>query len=312
MQNPIITPQTVTDEIKTVKQFMITLESMKRFMQKFLDQENALLQAPQNDNEYLRELTDLRLLAKSDSWPQAMDENLITQDSEEEKLHEAASLLNSLVKNNMNDKKVLDFGCKEGHIGYVAGQLFNTQLMCSYDLENHNWDHFDKNENTIFTTNWEDVVEKGPYDIIIINDVIDHTQEFEKSFIKIAKVKSETGKIYVRCHPWSGRHGAHMEKQLNKAFLHLVFTEAELYAMGVKPVNAVMLTDPVKSYHNLFKTAGFTVLRENFHRQNVELFFVHNPAILRRIKEKWKNHDIYADKFPREIMEIEYIDFILM
>lgn len=309
MQNqPINRQQIVNDEIKTVRQFMTTLESMKRFMQKFLDQENALIEKPKNDTEQLRELTDLRILAKSDSWPLAMDESQLTQDTEEEKLHQAAKYINSVLKNRLNQKKVLDFGCKEGHLGYVASTLFDTSVMCCYDLQDQNWDHFDKSENLIFTTNWDFVIEKGPYDIININDVIDHAQEFGKTLEKIKEVKSEAGRLYIRCHPWTSRHGSHMENQLNKAFLHLVFTEDELYGMGVKPTQVVKLTNPILTYHELFKQAGFTVMREYIHRKSVELFFVHNPAILRRIKEKWKD----SDKFPRETLEIEYIDFTLM
>jgi 2-polyprenyl-3-methyl-5-hydroxy-6-metoxy-1,4-benzoquinol methylase len=312
MQNPPLNrQQTLNEEIRTVRQFMTTLESMKKFMQKFLDQENALVESPKNDTEQLRELTDLRILAKSESWPLAMDENKIVQDTEEEKLHHSAQYINFVLKNKIYEKKVLDFGCKEGHLGYVASTLFNTSLMCSYDLENHNWDHFEKSENLIYTNNWDDVVSHGPYDVININDVIDHSQEFDKSLEKIIKVKSESGRIYVRCHPWTSRHGGHLENQLNKAYLHLVFTENELYQLGVKPTNVAMFTDPLATYSNLFKQAGLTIMREYIHRKSVELFFVHNPTILRRIKEKWKNSNS-ADKFPREILEIEYVDFTLM
>jgi hypothetical protein len=50
--------------------------------------------------------------------------------------------------------------------------------------------------------------------------------------------------------------------------------------------------------------------------REVELFFAHNPVILKRIKEKWNSssNSEYASgiKFPREFMEIEFVDFTLI
>lgn len=304
-------------EIKTIKQFVMQLEAMIKFMNRFIEQENILLPPPENDTERLRELTELRLLAKSDAWPQAIEQELIVNDKEDEKIHRAASVLKTLISTDLQGKKILDVGCGEGHIAFIASNLFTENLVVGYDIENDNWEHFEKPENLMLTKLWSEVDNNAPYEVIIINDVIDHTKEFEKTLEKIIKVKDkEFGKIYIRCHPWTSRHGCHTHHDMNKAFLHLVFSEDELYAMGVQPVPTYPLLDPLESYRKMFKSFGLSIIKENVIRKDVELFFIHNPHILRRIKDKFKNSNNpdYAsgEHFPRNIIEIEYIDFTLM
>lgn len=304
-------------EIRDVKHFIQILDSLKAFMQKFLDQENLVHEVNMTSNDVLKEFTDLRYLMKSSHWPEAMEEADIVHENEEEKLHHAASILANLVKIDLLDKKVLQFGCKEGHVGYVAQTIFNTKKFVSYDIEkNTNWEKYTKDESLIFTNKWSDAEKEGPYDVIIIHDIIDHAQEFEKSFQKIISVKNPTGKIFVRCHPWTSRHGCHTHLYANKAFLHLVFTEEELFRMGIVPTPANQLLDPLSAYRKLFQNAGLTIHNEKIVSREVELFFAHNPVILKRIKEKWKNstNPEYASgvKFPREFMEIEFVDYTLI
>ena len=71
----------------------------------------------------------------------------------------------------------------------------------------------------------------------------------------------------------------------------------------------------MKTYKKLFEDAGLKIESEKVKKANVELFFTLNPAILRRIKEKFKDGDdqSYSDgkSFPRDILEIQRVDFIL-
>ena len=304
-------------EIKDVQHFIQTLDSLKAFMQKFLDQENLVNEVTITSNDSLKEFTDLRFLMKSDHWPEAMEEGDIVHDNEEEKLHQAAAILSTLVKVDLLEKNVLQFGCKEGHVGYVAKTLFNTKKFVSYDIEkSDNWSKYCQDKSLIYSDKWSDIEKEGPYDAIIIHDIIDHAQEFEKSFQKIISVKNPTGKIFIRCHPWTSRHGCHTHLQVNKAFLHLIFSEDELFGMGIKPTLTNRLLDPLTAYHRLFKAAGLTIQNEKIMTREVELFFAHNPVILKRIKEKWNSssNSEYASgiKFPREFMEIEFVDFTLI
>jgi hypothetical protein len=66
----------------------------------------------------------------------------------------------------------------------------------------------------------------------------------------------------------------------------------------------------------MIKEAGFSIVREETTTQPIEMFFTHTPEILRRIKSRWKNSEIaeYSSGvvFPREALEIQFIDFTLI
>jgi len=61
------------------------------------------------------------------------------------------------------------------------------------------------------------------YDFILINDVLDHAADPLDMLEQVNKIRNPETKIVVRCHPWTSRHGTHVYKQMNKAFLHLIF-----------------------------------------------------------------------------------------
>ena len=69
------------------------------------------------------------------------------------------------------------------------------------------------------------------------------------------QVKSVCGpqtKIFTRCHSWMSRHGSHIYKQLNKAWVHLFFTEDELVKMGLKLDFTFKYFFPLKTQQNWF------------------------------------------------------------
>lgn len=296
-------------EIQTLRQFIYQLEGMLRFMKQLAASEEAMHAAPDDADDKLRELTELRMLAKSDVWPLAVDPDLILK-TKEDKLHRAASILNGLITVDLTDKKILDIGTGEGYIPYVAASLFGPRHTIGYDITNQNWNDLKPINGLEYTTSWEAVKEHGPYNIIILNDVLDHAADLD--FAKIRELKSEDGRIFVRCHPWASRHGAHVHETLNRAYLHLVFSEQELATMGIKAKPVQKLLDPLTAYKKVFKDAGLSIVRENVHRHDMEFFFVQTPAIQRRIKEKWKIDENSTQPFPRPILEIESVDFTLM
>jgi hypothetical protein len=150
-----------------------------------------------------------------------------------------------------------------------------------------------------------------------VNDVLDHTKNPLEELKKIHSIKTpQTGKVLLRIHPWTSRHGTHLYKKLNKAYLHLVFSEEELYSMGLEDNYTIKLIDPVSAYKKMFKEVGFSVLKEDITTQPIEMFFTHTEEILRRIKSRWKNSTIpelaAGTIFPREILEIQFIDYVLI
>lgn len=298
--------ETITDCINQLQETLV-------YLKKLAESEKAMSPPPTTERERIKEFANLRMLLNSNVWPEAIDNEYIVHSAKEEKVHRGAAILRSLVNVDIIGAKILDFGTGDGYVGYVAANLFSPEHVTAYDIKENNWDEL-RGEYISFTTKWEEVAQKGPYDIIILNDILDHASDVD--FEKIRAVKSEAGRIFVRCHPWCSRHGAHTHESINKAFAHLVFTEEELYSLGIISTPVQMLLDPIKAYKKLFQDAGLSILRENIIRRDVEFFFIQNAPVLRRIKEKWAKSEnpLYAsgEEFPREFLEIEAVEFTLM
>jgi len=300
---------------KIIKEYIRALEHITTYFRSLLLEEKSI-SVPSDDP--LKELTDLRILANSTNWPEAVPADLLCGEDYDSKLARATGIVQEFITTDVEKKTFLDFGCGEGHVPLIVSSLFNAKFSIGYDVKEQMWYNFEnKPDNLFFTTNWEQVVSKGPYDIILVNDVLDHSSDPVKALKQIQSVKTpEIGKVFLRCHPWSSRHGTHLYKTLNRAYLHLVFTPDELYAMGLKEMPTQPTLDPISLYKKMIKEAGFSIIKEDTVSQPVELFFTHNPNILRRIKSKWKTSTnpefATGTKFPREIMEIQFADFVLI
>jgi 2-polyprenyl-3-methyl-5-hydroxy-6-metoxy-1,4-benzoquinol methylase len=298
----------------TIKEYIRALEHMTGFFQSLLEEERKIPPKPETEWDAIAELTELRMLANSERWPSAVPEELLCEENEDQKLARASGIIDDFITEDFTDKKFLDFGCGEAHVPYIVANLKSVSLSVGYDIEDQNWNHFEKTENLFLTTSLNQTKEKGPYDIILINDVLDHA--YPSLILEEAKnLKAENGRIYLRCHPWTSRHGSHLYKKLNKAYLHLVFTEKELYSIGLKPINKVKFLDPIKEYKDLISMAGLKILNERKIEQSLDLLFTNEPKILRRIKENWTESDnellANGTEFPRESLELQFIDFIL-
>lgn len=297
---------------KTIKEYIRALEHMTSFMRTMLDEELKIPESPQSEREILSEFTDLRLLAKSEAWPLAVPEEMICDDDEDNKLARAAGILTDFVKTDLSEKTFLDFGCGEGHAAFVASNLFGVQQAVGFDLIKHpNWDNPNNPLNLKFTNNESDL--RDNFDIILANDVLDHAENPKQVLETIKNLKKpHTGKVFLRCHPWTSRSGTHIYKQLNRAYLHLVFNEKELQnVMGIKEVPAIKFLNPLSAYRTMIKDAGFSVLQEEIITQPVELFFTTRPQILRRIQECFAKNNL-SEKFPRESMEVQFVDYVLI
>ena len=298
---------------KTIKEYIRALEHITKFMRVLLDEESRTPAELQDGRSELEEITTLRMLAKSEKWPKAVPDELICEENEDHKLARAAGIVNNFIVTDLSDKKLLDFGCGEGHVSYIAASLFDVKLSVGYDISKK-WNEFEQTPNLKFSDDFEEIKKNGPYDAIVINDVIDHVDE--NVLIKAKELKTQHGRIYLRCHPWTSRHGSHLYKQLNRAYLHLVFTSDELYAMGLKETYTRKFLDPIAEYKKLIKESGLLIVDENITNVPIELFFTHQSTVLRRIKEQWKNSEnkefAEGTKFPSGILEIQLADFILI
>lgn len=279
---------------RNIKNYIEALDHMKNFFTKLLEEERAKTTEPSDDRMKLTELTDLRALARSDKWPEAVPNNLISANENQRSM----SILNT-IDSPLKGKKFLDFGCGEGQTVKLAKDIFEAEAY-GYDIKNYNWN------NDCITSDIEKISNNAPYDVIMLFDVLDHSDQPEEILKKCKSILNEEGKIYVHFHPWFSRSGTHIYRQLNKAYLHLVFNDEELGTLGVIQEKVQRIKD-VQDYTTWIKNAGLSVISENTVTQDIDFFFTQKPPILRRIRKNFEDH-----VFPIHLLEIQFIDMILV
>lgn len=255
----------------------------------------------QTEFEYLRKLLH------SEEWPAAVSSFLICGEDDEEKIERAENVLD-LISFDLQNKKLLDFGCGEGHVALKSVQEL-TNKSIGYDIiktGNLNWE--EENQNCLLTINFDKVTQYAPYDYIILYDVLDHSREPLKILEAVKSLSNSNTKIFVRCHPWTGRHAIHQYKVLNKAFVHLVFDELELEQLNINFDHGFIKKDfyPIKNNNELFEKLGLKVNSHDTISNKVEEFFKKNDVISKRIK---KHYD--SDEFPDWQLSQIFNDYVL-
>ena len=200
-------------------------------------------------------------------WPVAVNPILIADDaSEVDKLERAEGILDHFADFNLQKMKLLDFGCGEGHIVKKAIER-NAIVAVGYDLEAV---LSPQNSPFLITKNFNEVIAQGPYDFIIMYDVLDHAKNETPVQImeKIKSVSKANTIIKIRCHPWISRHGGHQYKKVNKAFAHLILDEKELISSNM---NFIRLNTPLQTYRDWF--IGFQIKTDDIIKEPVETFF---------------------------------------
>lgn len=249
----------------------------------------------------------LKTALLSDKWPSAVNPNLICDpNSEVDKKERGIGVVELLVEDPLSSEdKFLDYGCGEGHCAAAAASVLGCKLSVGYDPKPFNWPTVD---NTTFTSSYDEVMSLGPYKAILIFDVLDHVENSGPSdlLIKAANLLTPDGKIYIRCHPWTSRHGTHHYHKLNKAFVHLVFNESELNQLtDYEPDPNLKITFPMHSYKLNFDKAGLKILSERKITEKVESFFK-IPKISERIIKNTGH-----EQFPEFQMGLQFVDYVL-
>jgi SAM-dependent methyltransferase len=276
------------------------------------DLDHMLTEEPnaQSTEEPNAQLMDLVL---SEDWPEAVYSIQIADEKSEVDKNERAESIADILLPDMEGLKFLDFGCGEGHVAnYVSKE---SSLSVGYEIDTQigsifSWEN--KTNGLLLTIDFEKVKAEGPYDVILIYDVLDHvkTETQVEALSKAESVLSEKGRIYMRCHPWCGRHGGHVYKKLNKAFVHLVLTEEELAEMGVKIDCPHRSIRPLASYESVIAESNLVMVSEpEVDRQEVESFF-ESPLIKKRI---CKSMDVgsWSPECPLFQMSQSFVDYVL-
>lgn len=299
------------EEIKQLEKRVKSLEEAFAKMQL-----NSLLPLSLQDMD---EFENLKMLLYSDLWPAAIDNNLICKlDSIEEKNKRANIILDTLLDIPLEHLKFLDFGCGEGHVVQNCLRQ-NPNIAVGYDIVHYPyWDSVDTGK-ALFTDTWQTVVENGPYNVILLYDSIDHIEggvsKIIQTLIDIKSVLVSGGHAYVRCHPWCSKHATHLYHQLNKAYLHLVFTDLELEQLRLKSTYTQQVLHPHAHYEKLFRKAGFKMLRRgHIIQEKINPFFIETPLVAKRIKIAWTNSPDNRLRngmvFPEQI-SLQFVDYVL-
>lgn len=241
-------------------------------------------------------------LMRSSHWPQAIDPDLLCE-TEEDKFERSNYIFEFLVQETLKNKTFLDFGCGEGHCVVNSVEKKGSLKSVGFDLKIPTIKTDSK--NAIFTTSWEEVVEQGPYDVILLLDVLDHLTNGDPVTIlkDIKSVLKDEGNIYVRFHPWMSRHATHVYKKFNKAFAHLILTKDELEEYD--SLDTLKVFRPRLTYDGWIKDAELKIKSSKDSMKAVEDFFK-APQIAEVIKI-----NTGFTEFPSYQMSLEYIDYIL-
>lgn len=253
-------------------------------------------------SEYEKTLNDIKNLIEKGDWPLAIENSLLCN-SDEQIQKRADAVLDLLVAENLKGKRFLDYGCGKGHT-IPSALKREAALVMGYDITDEY--EFDRQN---FTSNFDVVKNNAPYDIILLHDVLDHIQVLDpvQAIVQAASVLSPNGRIYLRNHPWSSRHGGHLYLGKNLAFLHLIFDEIELTrCLGIQPDHVLKISQPVETYRHWFREAGLSIKDEFIIRTEVEPFFKNHQAILDKLSKIWESNEVIES-----YMEIDFVEYVL-
>lgn len=244
---------------------------------------------------------------KDEAWPAALPAERFVANEAAKQLR-ACQIMDTIAM-PFEDKTILDFGCGEGHVAAALAE--EAQMVVGYDKERpDSWDGMTRG-NLIFLSDFATVKTHAPFDIIILFDVLDHMAEGQhvETLTKLGKMLADGGKIFVRTHPWTARHGGHLYEQMNKAFLHLALTDAEMDSLGLKPEAGTRVIHPMATYEQWFHHAGLAVeSKQPIRGEELERYFS-GPLFDRILKITWAGK-IDEDR-ARKIMVNQFIDYWL-
>lgn len=300
--------------IEKLEQSLDQMIQLMVTMKKSLSEDVKDAEPPQKDVEKPEDMNtfeQLKSALDSDEWPAAVNKNLICDpNSEEDKTERGRGIIELMIEEDLDGLKFLDYGCGEGHCAYLSSE-YKTTKSVGYDIKKHDeWDNFDEKDNLVITDDIEKVKENGPYDVVTLFDVIDHTATDPVEVLsEVKSLLSENGKIYLRCHPNTSRHATHLYHDLNKAFVHLVFTPEEL--KSIIPESAFEQKNygvkyPLMTYGKYIEESGLKEVNRRDVKENVEQFFK-IPKISERILKNLGGFDA----FPEFQMSMGFIDYIL-
>jgi SAM-dependent methyltransferase len=226
-------------------------------------------------------------LLESKEWPEALPQEVVdAEGSDASHKANAEMFLREVVKKDVKNKKVLDYGCGAGHLVKLCRELGAEAVgFDSVFYENDFW----KENPATMTTRWNKVMSYGPYDFVFMNDVFDHSINPAFDLYKIRTMLKEDGMAYIRFHPICSRHGGHIYKRINKAFAHMVLSDKEHTELGnILPIQRAIY--PLYTYDAYMTRSGLMPIFNQPVYTPVEPFFEKNKILVERLNAFYGKH----------------------
>lgn len=253
-------------------------------------------------NEYELLFDSLEKSLKSDEWPIAVKPEEICL-TEEDALRRACWILDILIIENVEGKRFLDYGCGQGHV-VAEVKKRDAAFAIGYDVDLSQC----KADASLVVADFDEVKKNSPFDIILVHDVLDSIIAIDpvQALAEMKGVLSPGGRIYVKNHPWSSRHGGDLYKKINKAFIHLIFDESELMRIGNHQLSYnLRITRPISTYRDWFSRAGLKIKSEIPITQSVDEFFLRPSVQYDRLLRNWRPEEMV------ENMQVRFVEYIL-
>lgn len=257
-------------------------------------------------------------LAGESYWPLAVPPGLITDQEDELQLRGRARRIIEMMTEDIDlfGLKFLDCGCGAGHTAAEA-VVKGAGTVVGYDIKRFpTWNTL-ATTNLTFTSSWDDVLSKGPYDIIFLYDVLDHVMDRDPEFLlaDCADALSKDGQIIVRLHPWISRHGTHLYTGLNRAYAHVIFPEDKLKERGYEGIPTRKVIHPMVTYKSWVSQAGLKIVKEDKFQEPAEDYFLKNDLLRALVQKHYNDSPMQDYKEGRgdlaRVMSFQFVDFIL-
>lgn len=267
-KNIILLDDFLTNTYKTEEKEDLHVKSSQSL---FIDNLSEPQSAPQTVDKLNKEKSEFQKI-NSDSWPKCVNENFIET---------PLQIIDYYLDVDMsNVESFLDFGCGEGNVSLEASKEIK-KISVGYDIKkygNNSWENLEKKH--FLTTNLNKVKSLGPYDVILLYNVLEYVNNIDETIKTIKKMLKKDGLIFLRLTPWTSRKGFGVAENLNKAFVHLIydtkFLEKEL------GLNLKVRSSNIK-IENFLKSNSLKILRKKEKKQKVESFFY---KIIKNINKK--------------------------
>lgn len=245
-------------------------------------------------------------LFRSEAWPPAIPEYMLCGNCEDDKKQRAQNIVAHVLENELfqqrwdvKDKKVLDFGCGEGH---VAHEFVNQGARAfGFDVHRFPWVSSDA---CILTADVEKIKAHAPFDFIVLYDVIDHCGDPMKELRLIRSLCGPKTQVFIRFHMWSSRHGGHLYRQVNKAWLHLLFAAEELELLGVSPDPTPHFFQSKLHQESVLDCCGFV-------RRSSEVYYSFVEDIFKQPPISTRFEALFPGLRFDKIISESFIDYIL-